>query len=410
MAGGFSNTNYNSTVQSVLSTQMNAIKNPLYKWSDQNPTPVTYYNIDQAHSTLDEGSQLAYDNVGVESPFVFNKIEHMMLYGLEAPMATSFTSDEYGMEVNSIEGDATILPNTIMPNVDDEFIITYTKEKLIFRVTNVEPDTLDDGSNIYKIQYRSSEYSYKQLEAQVHKTFDFLITNVGTQYKTLIESDTKKFVDTIHSTIIQLQTYYKSIFYNSRVQAFTFKFLECNFYDPYLIEFLKRNNLMNDDDNYIYITHQTPLDPMFPVNYKKTVWNALETKDIALITSEHIKSGACVIQYPYSIFENRYEDYYEMRYQDLPLDMQGFRPVQIIKEEFVPHVNLHQLFKENYLFYNVIIKYLWGDDININDIDELDNIDFENSNTIFYAVPMILYVLKKTALTLLKDPTRETSI
>ena len=45
-------------------------------------------------------------------------------------MATSFTSDEYGMEVNSIEGDATILPNTIMPNVDDEFVIDYTKEKL----------------------------------------------------------------------------------------------------------------------------------------------------------------------------------------------------------------------------------------------------------------------------------------
>ena len=76
---GFSNTNYNSTVQSVLSTQMNAIKNPMYKWSDQNPTPVTYYNIDLAHSTLDQGSQLAYDNVGIESPFVFNKIQNMIL-------------------------------------------------------------------------------------------------------------------------------------------------------------------------------------------------------------------------------------------------------------------------------------------------------------------------------------------
>lgn len=407
---GFSNTNYNSTVQSVLSTQMNAIKNPMYKWSDQNPTPVTYYNIDLAHSTLDQGSQLAYDNVGIESPFVFNKIQNMILYGLDSPMATSFTSDEYGMEVNSIEGDATILPNTIMPNVDDEFVIDYTKEKLIFRVTNVEPDTLEDGSNVYKIQYKSSEYNLKQLEAQVHKTFDFMITNVGTQYKSLIESDTKKFVDSTHSTIIQLQTFYKSIFYNLRVQAFTFKHLETNFYDPYLIEFIKRNNLMNDDDNFIFITHQTPLDSMFPVNYKKTIWNALETKDISLITSEHIKSGASCIQYPYSIFENRYEDYYEMRYQDLPLDMEGFRPVQIIKEEFVPHVQAHALFKENYLFYNIIIKYFWDDDININDIDQLDDIDFENSNTIFYAIPMILYVLKKTALNLLKDPTRETSI
>ena len=404
MAGGFSNTNYNSAVQSVLSTQINAIKNPMYKWSDQNPTPVDYYNIDQAHSTLDQGSQIAYDKVGIESPFVFNKIKGMMLYGIDSPMSTSFTSDEYGMEVNSIEGDATILPNTIMPSVDDEFVITYTKEKLIFRVTNVEPVTLEDGSNVYKIQYKSSEYSYAQLEAQVHKTFDFIITNVGTQYKPLIESDTKKFVDSIHNTIIQLQRFYKSIFYNQRVQAFTFKHLECNFYDPYLIEFLKRNDLMNDDEEFIYITHQTPLDPMFPINYQKTIWNALETKDLSLITSEHVKSGASVIQYPYSIFENRYEDYYEMRYQDLPLDMEGFRPVQIIKEEFVSHVQMHELFKENYLFYNIIIKYFWDDDININDIDALDMIDFENSNTIFYAVPMILYVLKHTAMVFMKNP------
>ena len=406
---GFSNTNYNKTIQSMLNTQMNALKNPLYKWNDRNPTPVTYYNIDLSKSTLDQGSQIAYDNVGIESPFVFNKIENMILYGLESPMQTSFTQDEFGTEVSGIEGDAFALPNTIIPNVDDEFVIDYTKEKLIFRVTHVEPDTLEDGSNIYKIQYKMSEYNYDQLEAQVNKKFEYISSNAGTQYKAIIESDELKFIDKIQETIIQLQTFYKSIFYNSRVQAFTFKFCECNFYDPYLVEFMKRNNLMNDNDDFIYIAHQTPLDPMFPVNYKKTIWNALETNDRTIITSEMVKSGASVIQYPYSIFENRYEDYYEMRYMDLPLDIEGFKPVQMIKEEFIAHLHSHAFFKEKYLFYNIAIKYFWNDDIDVNDLDGIGDIDFENSNTIFYAVPVILYILKKTALDLLKDRSRETS-
>lgn len=400
---GFNNTSYNDTIQSVLSTHIDTIKNPLYKWIDQNPTPVTYYTINLSKSTLDEGSQIAYDNVGMESPFVFNKINNMILYGIDSPMQTSFSSEDFGMEVNSIEGDAFVLPDTLIPNVDDEFIIDYVKEKLVFRVTHVEPDTLDDGSNIYKLQYKSSEYSYEQLEAQVEKKFEYIATNSGTQYKTIIESDTAKFINKIHIAILQLQTYYKSIFYNNRVQAFTFKFLENNFYDPYLIEFIKRNDLMNDDDNYIFITHQTPLDPMFPVNYKKTIWNALENKDICLITSELVKSGASLIQYPYSIFENRYEDYYEMRYMDLPLTIEGFKPIQMIKEEFISHLHDHVLFKEKYLFYNIIIKYFWNDDINTNDIDGLDDIDFENNQTIFYAIPMILYILKKIALSILKE-------
>ena len=73
------------------------------------------------------------------------------------------------------------------------------------------------------------------------------------------------------------------------------------------------------------------------------------------------------------------------------------------------HLHSHAFFKEKYLFYNIAIKYFWNDDIDVNDLDGIDDIDFENSNTIFYAVPMILYILKKIALDLLKDRSRETS-
>lgn len=393
---GFINTVYNDSVKSVLKTQMDIIKNPHYKWSDKNPTPVTYFNINQDKSTLDEGSQIAYESVGFESPFRFNKIENMILYGIDGPISITFDNDEFGLKTQDIEGEAFILPNTFVPTIDDQFVVDYVKEKLIFRVTHVDPDTLEDGSNMYRIQYRSSTFKLDQLEAQVEEDFHFIVDNAGTQFKSIIQSNVVQFIESIDREILALKSYYKNIFYNSRVQTFTFKYLEQNFYDPYFIEFIRRNNLMTGDDEYIYICHQTPLDPLFPIQYNKTFFKILEDKNKPMVDGIIMKAVGKLIQYPYSIFAHRYEDYYEMDYE-LPMP-EPVRPVVCFREELRRHIMEGRLFEDNYTFYNIIIKYFNDMDIDEVDVKNIENIDYANNSVLFYAIPCIIYCLQKIIL------------
>ena len=62
--GGFSNTTYKDTVNSIVSSAKETIKNPYYLWSGKSPTIVNYYSIDKKASTLDNGSLQEYSKNG----------------------------------------------------------------------------------------------------------------------------------------------------------------------------------------------------------------------------------------------------------------------------------------------------------------------------------------------------------
>ena len=95
MAGRFSNTRYTNTVSSVLGSMQSLLKNNFYKFSELPPTPVEYFHLNKDASTLDEGSRLAYNSVGEDSPFWFNQIHNMMLYGINTPMEIQYSNEEF---------------------------------------------------------------------------------------------------------------------------------------------------------------------------------------------------------------------------------------------------------------------------------------------------------------------------
>lgn len=393
MAGHFSNTQYNNTVDSLLGTMQKAINNNYYKYSDKPPTPVEYFHINKEASTLDDGSRLAFNNVGEDSPLYYNRVENMILYGVETPMAIQYTSEEFGMESTPIEGDCIILPNTIEPFPDDQFIITYTQQKLIFKVTHVEPDTLENGSNIYKVSYRSSTSSRTQLLKQVVDNYEFLISNVGTELNPIIKSSTAVYIKHLDESLIKLKMLFKRLFYNKRVQTFTYRYLEKNFYDPYMIEFIRKHNILDGDGEYIYIQHQTSLEPMFPVIYGKTIFNCLEKKDYSHIEGYTHRGAAKLIENKFTIFINRMEEYWEVQY-DYPQDYEFLHQIPCFKDQFISHIVDGELLEREYTFYNIIIKYLYDNDIVESDIESLDKICYENNPTLFYAIPCIIFCLE----------------
>lgn len=394
MAGRFSNTTYIDTTTSLLGTMKNALKNNYYKYSDKPPTPVEYFHINRDASTLDEGSKLAYNTVGEDSPFLYNRITNMIILGLDQ-MSFQFNNDEFGVKSEPIEGEGTILPNIIEPYPDDQFIITYDNNQIIFKITHVDPDTLNDGANGYRIQFRLSTATRASLMKQVIEDFELIISNIGTNFNPLLKSKVVDYIKELDSVIIDLKLYYKQIFYNKRVQTFTFKYLESNFYDPYLIEFIRKNKLMSRDGEYIHIQHQTSLEPMFPMNYKKTMFSFLEEKDVSHIDGYRYRGAGKLITNKFNIFYSRMEEYYEM-YYDYLQDYEFIKQIPCFRDEFIDHIGKGELFEVRLTFYNIILKYLYDKDITINDLDNLDKINYENNPTLFYAIPCIIYCLEKS--------------
>jgi len=159
--GKFSDTKYISTIDKLVDTSKSKINNPYYIFSNEQPTRVVYYTQNIEKSTLDEASGLNGSNIGNDSPFKFNKIKDFIIYGIDS-ISTEYDVGDSGVEAGAIAGDAIILPNTITPRPGDYFKINYLKEKNLFKINGVTPDTLDSGANIYKVEYSICPENYTE--------------------------------------------------------------------------------------------------------------------------------------------------------------------------------------------------------------------------------------------------------
>ena len=387
---GFGNTSYTNTIDALLNTQRNLLKNDYYFLSDKMPTPVTYFPINKEASTLDEGAKIEYDYYN-DSPLWFDKILDFLLYGLESITAT-LENNDYGAETETIEGEAIVLPNTIIPIPGDHFLISYVTPHLLFRVISSTPDTLENGANFYKINYKL-ETSINEIK-NIKNTYRYIPSNVGTNFKAIIRQESFDLLSSVYSIIDQLKEYYKSTFYSNRVQTFVYKFLEVRFYDPFMIEFIRDNNLMSSTENYIHLSHQTILNNKFPLLYNKSFMRALEKKDLAHIRKYIISARGSYINDQLSIFYSRPEHYFCIEYEGYHPEL---FPVPMFKQELIDHIESGELFDNEMSYYNIIIKYFHDIDITQEDIDYLLDIDYEDNEVLFYTIPCVIFCLEKIA-------------
>lgn len=391
--GRFSNTTYKDTVQNIVSSIKETINNPYYLHANKSPTIVDYYNIDKRASTLDEGSMIEYAQNGMDSPLRYNRIKDFIIYGLEQ-IQVSLTNDEYGLQGEVITGDGVILPNTVVPVSGDQFVITYLKERYIFLITEVSFDTLDNGGNMYRITYELSSLSLDDLDKNVINDYKFIIQNIGTEFNCVIKNTLFDQLELVDKVVEALKDYFVTLYYSERVQTFIFSFLEYNFYDPYMIEFLIANEIINyNGSSYVHIAHQTPVNHLFPLKYKDTFFHALEEKDTENIHNYKNKAMGIAIKNRMSTFYNRPEVYFELNY-DAPTKEWGIVPTYF--DELLDHISSNELFTENdgnFYIYNIIIKYFNDRDINTDDLKLIKKFDLKNHHMLFYAIPAIIFCL-----------------
>lgn len=405
---GLLNIAHKDMVESIAEFQVGLLKNPYYLFNDKKANIVDYYNINKERSTLDESLRINYSNIDTDSPLRFNLINKFYLFGLER-ISLSLENGEFGLESSEIMGDALVLPKTITPYPGDYFTIDIVQKKYLFKVTDVTSDTFDDGGNYWKIQYKLDRLEDVDIKKLVVDEYEFSTGNIGTGYNCIIKKSKWDLAKKMDDISVQLKKFYKGLFYNDKVQTFTFVYMyqvcQTNlysdfFYDPFLIEFLIQNNILaNDGDKYTYIGHKTYLRPEFPIRYAKSIWRVLESKEMDNIDSCTIESSAVYISDPATIFQTRYENYFELSYAPLgPTIIPNIAPaIQILDPDVIQKIKENTLYSydSNESKYNILIKYMNNLDLSIEDLIQYENIDEHSmSETYYFLIPIIIFCLE----------------
>lgn len=407
--GNFINTRYKDTVSAITEISKDILKNPYYLYNDKKSCNTTYYHINKEKSTLDEAARIPYADLGPECPFRFNVIKDFFIYGVDKAQLSLEYGDQ-GLESGEIGGEAIILPNTITPYPGDYFEIDHiTDDTWLFRVNDVQKDTLDDGANIWKISYRLTHTDNSKIVGLVDSgdKYTMIVNNLGTSYNPIIKSDKYKLLEVVDNICVELKRYFRELFYSEKVQTFIFVgTYQDYFYDPYMIEFIVRNGILKHSESkeYMYIDHKLPLPATFSIDYNKTFFHSFEMKDKNHLLFSQVESTADYIENIVSIFHSRPEDYFQMNYKVYQYDK---RPTEYIKSHSViqcfPYSVVDAIakngkFKEDeFLIYNIFIKYFNDKDITEEDLNCIDRIDYNDSMEIFYMVPLLIFCLEQFA-------------
>lgn len=390
---GFINTQYSDTITNLIQAGESKLTNPYYKFSDKKPTTVVYYKQNKTKSTLDCASEINYAYVSNQSALRYNKIIDFQLYGLPQ-ITVNYDVGDNGVEADTIAGDCIVLPNTIEPLPGDFFSINQVKEDLLFMVDHVTPDTLDTGANIYKIEYHLElSNSIDDIEKQVVETFRFIAGYVGTEYNCFISSANMELAESLSDLCDQLITYYNSIFFKTRVQTYVYRYKDTyNFYDPFMVEFLRRNKIMSTPTDFNYVMHQVHTEITFPYEYSRTFFAALETRDIALATSTNVATADLITDIN-SLFTSRIEDYYQVKYMG---NMPYKTRFNVFDKALIDGIRENKTYNGQNSIYNIIISYMNGASnyIDANIIDEIHKMDLTDTMVTFYMIPLYIFIIR----------------
>ena len=399
--GKFVNTNYVDSIDNIIDVNKKLINNPFYLFNDKGRGfKVTYYNINKAQSTLDPGSKISYTDLGDNSPIRYNKIYDFLLFQLNK-FEINLENGDFGLEAEPITGESYILPNTIVPMDGDYFEIDHVKDSTwLFKVTDSSMDTLDNGSNCWKINWQLDRTSNREILNNVVDEFEFITTIEGTNTKAVVLRKDYKIAQQLDDLATTLRNYFRGLFYSDKIQSFTYQWYNFyNMYDSYSIEFIIRNKLLYSSSNYLSVQHQIQLPSTFSIDYDRCVFRAFELKDIKLLASCKYQAQANLINDVTSIFHTRYENYFALDYNVIAEENSPFNPrmiIPIIDEDLIDRIinnNKYNLVDDDKrkMFNNVFIKYFNNESINNDDIEYINEIDFEPIEQIYYKVLLLIF-------------------
>lgn len=398
MSGKFINKSYVNTIDSLTKGTILKVKNANYIYNDKPPVICkAWWNLNNKSTTLDEGTGAEYTALGKNSPFRYNKIIEAVFYSSGIKMEFDLQYEDDGLESSQPNISGIVLPNTWIPYANDYFIIEQAGKDWVYRVNSVTFDTIDNGNNVYRFEAMVDKSDTTWLDKQTVEKYRMIINNVGTNFNSIIKEESYNCIDTLDQILIRLKNNYIALFYNDSVQTFTYNGKYGNLYDPYMIEFLIRNNILSGSDEYIYIHHEIPVSRTFSIEYVNTFYRALETRSKDLF--DNITFNGKLIDDQYSLFSTVLENYFIINKAD-----DGLQLFQILDSLLVSYVKENKHVEEctSKEYYNIIIDFLNNKDINSSIVDILERMKFKPTQEMFYTLPMIIYIIEYGIKNLLK--------
>jgi ribosomal protein S6 len=145
------------------------------------PFFTTYMNQNVINSTYDKGTQNIERIGSGNSAVKFNVIKELPIFNIDS-LSLNTDYDDIGITSN-IEGEGIIPPDTIKPLPNDLFIIDVISDKIIFKVTKVDVDSIRNKP-FYKISFKFSKKlkdteSYTSfLNGAITDEYDFIYDNI----------------------------------------------------------------------------------------------------------------------------------------------------------------------------------------------------------------------------------------
>lgn len=397
--GKFIDTKYYDTQDALVQMNKDLIQNPFYLYNDKKGTKVKYYNINMEKTTLDPGSKLAYDEIGSESPIRYNVINDLYIYQfIKAEL--QLDNEDFGMTGSPIQGESYILPDTITPYDGDWFEVDHvsksTNNKWLFKVTDVQRDTLENGANVYKIGWVLDRTSNVDIQKNIVKEYDYINTVQGTNLKRVVESKDHKTAVELDNLSCNLQNYFNDLFWVERVQTFIYRWYNnYNMYDPFALEFIIRNNLLGGTDEYVHVQHQCQIPRTFSIDYDKSLYRAFELRDKNKLQASSHESQADYIDDLVGIFKTRFEMYWKLNYKVLLEANSPYNPKQIIPimEQDLLDAIMDNKYDDRPCYERIIIKYFNNEEIYSEDIEAIECIDLEDNRKTYYTLLFLIFIL-----------------
>lgn len=371
----------------------NRFKSPTARFIDTTPVFVTYYHVDMDNTTVDEGFLDVASVIGHRSPIRFNKIENFPLYGMDQ-IVLNIAEDDQGLDT-TWDGDGIVLPKTIKPVPNDFFVIPTLKDYYIFRVTNIQYDTIMPD-NYYKIEFKL-EYidstKLEEIEKQVLEEHVCVLENIGTETNCIIEKSSYQKIKEIENMYAEIKDLYMAMFYNDRHNVFLCEIEDGKLlYDPLQTYFVNIHKLFNskNDLSTLILTDQYD-DPKRKYKYAKSVYKFLETRDMKLLSMFKYTTRPGT-----SIRESSFRKWHDRNIEvlDTPMVIPDDSN-SIFSRDYMEAIRLNAPVESEYA--SLIQRYLRSEKLTIKDISmELDTelIYLNNSIEVFFFTPFIMYIIR----------------
>ena len=391
--------NEKSLIDNNIFKYEDRLSSPSVRYIDKPPVYVTWYHLDTLHTTVDNGYGDVEEILSPNSPIRFRKIENFPVYGLE-PIMLTIQEEDQGLDT-SYEGELVIAPNTIRPLPDSMFVIPHVKGTFIFRVKEIQYDTIL-ANNYYRVSFfleSMSEEAFGSLEHQVIGNYTCAVENIGTDQSAIISSDDYNSiveVDTLYTDMVNL---YKALFYDRRYNMFIgpvgpYK----RVYGPLQAMFMNKHKLLEQKNSFLVLRPSEEYDdPDRPLKYERSVYRFMERRDLCLLSKFNF-----TLFYGYSllgtIFRFNYDsDIMVMDMPDLNCPNSEF---YFFSEGFLDMCRCDvSKWDETTTQYNrLLARYIRGEELTIKDIPECLNrelLHLQKKDEIFLITPLLLFVVKQ---------------